>query len=534
MNAARAVPTIRIDPLALAGPVVVFALYCFTLPPGVMVWDTGEAQIVPWVAGIYHPSGFPFAAMIGWLFSHLFVLGNVAWRMNLFSALCGAALVAMLAPFAQSLGASALHARLAAVLFGVSPNAWLHLTRAAVEPLAAVCFCAALIFALRESLVGVALGAAFALASHPFTVWLWPGLWAVALRSRLHTRAGITTGAAAIVTTVLVALACYVYVPIRAYQIEMAHVDPLEGLPISGSVIWNNSNARTPDGLFHLITAGDFAPQSSLPAIFDPLHFPGFAAAFFSTMYAQFGLAVLLAIAGIAALRRTPLIAVGLVAVAFGIFPYASIYFTLDPSKYYLPSLWVVAALIGAGTSALVRAAQEPLVQGPQRPLFAIGGALTIGSFRASTTAAIRRVSGESPARLAWLRWLPIALVAFAILSNVTKYADPLNQQNDRSGYAAIDVVLRNTPDDAVVQTQWWFAMPLMYEKFVENGLGRRIVICAFAPAIEGVVRYHPKNVFIIPMSADDTKVAGVRFVRVGETWPALYRALPGGARSGA
>ena len=70
--------------------VLAFALplsaYVATLVPGVDFWDTGELQTVPYILGIAHPTGFPLYVLCGWLWSHLVVVGTVAYRMNLLSA----------------------------------------------------------------------------------------------------------------------------------------------------------------------------------------------------------------------------------------------------------------------------------------------------------------------------------------------------------------------------------------------------------------------------------------------------------------
>src|SRR5918994_1952753 len=64
-----------------------FGIYLRTMLPSTGFWDTGEAQTVPPTLSIFHPTGFPVYTMLGWLWSQL-PLGEVAWRMNLLSAVC--------------------------------------------------------------------------------------------------------------------------------------------------------------------------------------------------------------------------------------------------------------------------------------------------------------------------------------------------------------------------------------------------------------------------------------------------------------
>lgn len=80
--------------LSIAVTIAVLAVYLLTLSPGVS-WahhseDSGDLITAAWVAGIPHPTGYPLFTMLGWLWSHIFAIGSVAWRMNAFSALWGA------------------------------------------------------------------------------------------------------------------------------------------------------------------------------------------------------------------------------------------------------------------------------------------------------------------------------------------------------------------------------------------------------------------------------------------------------------
>ncbi|MCS7287038.1 MAG: DUF2723 domain-containing protein [Anaerolineae bacterium] len=86
--------------LALIITLLALAFYLRTLAPGVLEGDPGEFQFVPYVLGIPHPPGYPLFCFLGWIWSHLFPVGNVAFKMNFFSALWGAAAVGLLALFA--------------------------------------------------------------------------------------------------------------------------------------------------------------------------------------------------------------------------------------------------------------------------------------------------------------------------------------------------------------------------------------------------------------------------------------------------
>src|SRR5919108_3423765 len=77
--------------LALLGGL---ALYGLTCAPGVQGGDSGEFQFVGFILGIPHPPGYPLYALVGRLWTLLLPVGEVAYRMNLLSAVLAAATLA--------------------------------------------------------------------------------------------------------------------------------------------------------------------------------------------------------------------------------------------------------------------------------------------------------------------------------------------------------------------------------------------------------------------------------------------------------
>jgi len=82
----------------LAVSVFVFALglYVYTLAPGwgavniFNTWDGLEYVLCSSLFGIDHPPGHPFYLILLKVFTSLLFIGSAAWRVNFFSALCGA------------------------------------------------------------------------------------------------------------------------------------------------------------------------------------------------------------------------------------------------------------------------------------------------------------------------------------------------------------------------------------------------------------------------------------------------------------
>ncbi|MBI1878497.1 MAG: DUF2723 domain-containing protein, partial [Chloroflexi bacterium] len=64
--------------------------YTSTLAPTVLEGDTALYEYTPYVLGVTYPTGYPLYILLGKLWVTFFPFGGLAWRMNLFSALCSA------------------------------------------------------------------------------------------------------------------------------------------------------------------------------------------------------------------------------------------------------------------------------------------------------------------------------------------------------------------------------------------------------------------------------------------------------------
>ncbi|HUP27289.1 MAG TPA: DUF2723 domain-containing protein, partial [Chloroflexia bacterium] len=68
-------------------------IYFSTVSPTVNLIDSGELITAVWGPGIAHPPGYPLYTLLGYVATHLPV-GEIAWRLNAFSALWAALAVA--------------------------------------------------------------------------------------------------------------------------------------------------------------------------------------------------------------------------------------------------------------------------------------------------------------------------------------------------------------------------------------------------------------------------------------------------------
>lgn len=121
---------------ALPTAFLALLVYGFTLAPG-LTWanyggDGGELITAAATLGVPHPSGYPTYVLLGKLIS-LLPIGEVAWRFNLWSAVCMAGAAGMVAGTSQQLWAQHLgkkdkqtsyYAICAGLTFAFSPLVW--------------------------------------------------------------------------------------------------------------------------------------------------------------------------------------------------------------------------------------------------------------------------------------------------------------------------------------------------------------------------------------------------------------------------
>ncbi|HSR34390.1 MAG TPA: DUF2723 domain-containing protein, partial [Anaerolineae bacterium] len=209
-----------------------FALYAVTLAPTVLPGDGGEFQFVPYLLGVAHPTGYPLYTMLGWLWSRSLPVGDIAYRMNLFSAFWAALAVALVYLMARiplrqrfpslSIWVLRLLGIFAAATFAVTPTLWSQATIAEVYGLHI--FFVVLIFYLllrwgetgqSRFLYLAALAFGFSLTHHSTTLLLAPAIlayvWLTDRRVFRNWRRMLT-----VLLLLLLPLLLYLYIPIRA------------------------------------------------------------------------------------------------------------------------------------------------------------------------------------------------------------------------------------------------------------------------------------------------------------------------------
>jgi len=182
--------------VALAAALPALALYATTLHPGLPAGDSGELVTVAATGGVAHPPGYPLWTMLAGLWLRALPAGEVAWRLNLFSAVAMAAAAGLLALAVRRASGSRAAGVLAACAFAASAPAWKYALVAEVFALNAL-LAAATLLALAHAATarrGARVPAAAALAflgalalSHHHTLLLlaapaWLAAFALAAR----------------------------------------------------------------------------------------------------------------------------------------------------------------------------------------------------------------------------------------------------------------------------------------------------------------------------------------------------------------
>ncbi len=308
-------------------------LYVATLAPTVVTVfdDSLEFQVVLPSLAIAHPTGYPLYTLLGWLFSRLPV-GDLAYRVNLFSALAGAATIAVLFLTARRLGSGRLPAAVMGAVFALSVTWWSQATIAEVYTLHGLAMALILYLTLTDRgtrTPWLALVFGLALAHHRTTLLLAPGVAVYLLWSDpglLRRPADLAKLALAF----LLPLLLYLYLPLRGQS-----VTSLDGVAI---VTWHD--------FWQHVTAssyGSFLSANPL-AVQRPASYP------LRLLFGQMGLAsLLLGLLGWLSWPKQPKQWTMLALILAANLAFALAYKTADVDVFYIPvtMVWLLAGAVG-------------------------------------------------------------------------------------------------------------------------------------------------------------------------------------------
>lgn len=431
----------RLGPLLAPALVAVVALVLArsAMLPGIWFWDTAEAQTVPPVLGVMHPTGFPAYVILGWLASVVLQpFGEPAFRMNLLSGLLIATAAATLLVVVRRLGVPTLVAVAAGIGFAATPLPWRMAIFADVHPLHAALVAVLVLLLVRweqavegareagdgpghadRRLVLAAAACGVALANHQLTLLLGlPILLYVAAVDRTVFRRPRTVLAAA---GACLGVAALLYLEL-----------PLRSGPFPAPLVYGRPD--TLEGLRYVVLAEQFrgSLQNPFAEGLRPL------ADVAGRAWVQFGLLAPLlpaAFAATAILRPRYALLTGTAAAITLVFNAS--YVNADIERYDLvPVLFAWSWLAVLGGAAADRL-----------------GAGLVGARRA----------------------LPALLVAAIVLAptavELPARHRALDRSDDRTARHWLDTVLRVLEPDAVVVSWWSYSTPLWYGQIIE---GRR------------------------------------------------------------
>ena len=429
-----------------------FGLYLATLAPTVLAGDGGEFQFVPYLLGVAHPTGYPLYCLLGWAWSHLLPVGDVAYRMNLFSAFWSAAAVGLvyvtgLALLRQAMPSLSTNARrllgvLTAALFATTPTLWSQSIIAEVYGLHVFIVVLFLFLLLRWGerqefyLLVLAAGCfGLGLAHHRTTLLLVPAALAYAWLMRDPAGLGPNRKRGDwlwVVAAALLPLLLYLYIPLRAPHTPYLHLPLDEGREL---VLYENSSSN----FFDFVLGGPFG--GSLDLSVDLGQRLSMA---WDLLRGEVGwLGLLLALLGLvtlAAARRWPALALtGLVYVATVAF---NLVYTIgDIFVLFIPSYLMVVFWVAVG----------------------IGG---LAEFVASRAPG----AGQSSQRRPWTALLALPFFLLPIWAVATHY-DQVDQSGNTRAHRRWQGILAEPlpPRAALVSNDRNDIMPLWYFQYVED-----------------------------------------------------------------
>lgn len=442
---------------------VAFSLYLATLAPTVLEADAGEFQFVPWLPGIAHPPGYPLYTLIGWGWSHSFPFGEVAWRMNLLSALLGGAAVGMVYAVAKAIlsrvmaetpmAAQRVVAVITAATFAVTPTFWSQAIIAEVYSLHSLLVASILWLALRLQSEGWAGGAlavtiGLGLTHHVTTILLVPAV-AVYLLSRVDRP--LRFEARAILKYGLLAaapLALYLYIPLIAPYTPYASLSLSETQTLT---LYDHSLS----GFLRHITATTFA-DALQPAAVGSERFLMVG----QLLLRQVGwVGLILAAAGLIVLwQRRQWQLLGLTGLVFlAVLFFNLIYFIGDVFVLFIPAWLVICLWLGIGILGITHWLADQFVR------------QKIGSEDSVIFQRMRRQLWRNTYQFV-LIGLTLFFFALPVTLAVTNLAAVDQQDNRQASQRWQEILAEPIPETAILlSNDRNEIMPMWYYQYVEN-----------------------------------------------------------------
>jgi hypothetical protein len=440
----------------LAGAFLVFiasgTLYGRTLAPSLLFGDSAEFQTIAYTLGMGHPTGYPVYVLLAKAFT-LIPIGEIAYRVNLFSAFCAALTVGLLYLILRSLGARTIPALCGAVVPALGPLFWKYASLAEVYVPAAACLAFILFAVLQWRNTGR-------------SGWLFVAGFCGGLSLGIHTMVAIS-GIAILLCLILSA-------PSRTDWLQAAFGALAGSAAFLASFLFLDA-LNSPAGYYDTVVRPSLSVWGMTPADFDSpferlvfLYFPPqFKGEFFAVPFDEVMIRLTdfinetswilwLAIPGFiylllrkktAASRWREAILLAFILISFLVF--GATYNVFDYYVYYIPILLVLGILVGLGVDAFLELIGAP----PKMPrLIPVGlGILILGL-------AIYQFSAEIST--GWRERIPPGLDDW----ETYYYRFPEIRSLEASQ------AVNHIEDNAIVFTDWDQAYGLFYASHVMQG----------------------------------------------------------------
>ncbi len=334
---------------------LVLGTYIRTLAPTVFPLDSAELTTAAYTLGIPHGPGYPLYLLLAHGFTYL-PIGDVAYRVNLLSAVTGAGMVALITCLVERFARHWLPAVIAGLSLGFSFYAWSVSVIAEVYTLQGLLL-AGLLWTLwkwraagrRRDLFLAAALLGLATANTPATLLWWPGLlflaWFTPHRRRLSTQDSLLLGG-----LFILALSPLLYLPWRS----AASPPFVYAGQYDATGAFHPLDLTRPRNLLWYVTGQQFGNQMFA---YTPVELAVEIARFAYQLWGAFlGIGLPLGIAGIWLLwRRDRGITAGLGLIALGHTLFFLNYRVADKETMFLPVLVIWAIFLGLGVQALQR-----------------------------------------------------------------------------------------------------------------------------------------------------------------------------------
>jgi tetratricopeptide (TPR) repeat protein len=197
-------------------------IYALTLAPSVLPGDGGELIAASRTLSVAHPPGYPLYLMLGKLFSSVFVVGSMAYRYNLMSAVLASAVSVMAFLLVRLAGGGRWAGAAAALGLATREAWWLQATGAEVYTLNAAFVALLLLVALTggrrgdKAYVPLGLLGGLAISHHLSLVYAFAAaVIGLLVGLRIKPRPRVVVAGALLF---LLGLSVWLYIPIRSAQ----------------------------------------------------------------------------------------------------------------------------------------------------------------------------------------------------------------------------------------------------------------------------------------------------------------------------